>query len=254
MCLFQMKSFEAKRQSGLTVWALWSPSAMQAMQPEKTWFERSWEFREETLYPELFGTLSRGIFTLPPELFRAEFGLKDVDARWLHCGVLEYAPGAKRSSWLYVSSGLSNEWDRENPAPELVSGLGAEFVLETPERNEWAVPLLHRLMAFQLLLAGGRYQGKTPLGDFDRIPLGAPLASPDSQLHWLMLGPPTRFPRRALLESGHFDFTQIGGLSDAEAGFAREKGGSALLEELLTHLAWPLCNPARATIPLPGSS
>lgn len=221
------------------------------MQPEKTWFERSWEFREETLYPERFGSLSRGIFTLPPELFKGEFGLREVDARWLHCGVLEYAPGDGRSSWLYASSGLSNEWDRESPAPELVSGLGAEFVLETSTRADWAIPLLQRLMAFQLLLAGGRYKDRTPLGDFDRIPLGAPLASPDSKLRWLMLGPPTRFPRRAELESGHFDFTQVCGISEEEASFAREKGGPALLDALLCHLAWPLTDPARPSIPLP---
>jgi len=223
------------------------------MQPEKTWFERSWEFREETLYPELFGTLARGIFTLPSTLFREEFGAKDVDARWLHCGVLEYSPGERRSSWLYVSSGLSNEWDRETPSPEQVSGLGAEFVIETAERADWAIPLLHRLMAFQVLLAGGRYQGRTPLGDYDRIPLGAPLASPASSLRWLMLGPPTRFPRRAQLESGHFDFTQVCGLTEEEAAFARTKGGAALLDELLSHLAWPLCAPTRSSIPLPDT-
>lgn len=222
------------------------------MSAEKTWFERSWEFREETLYPALFGKLSRGIFTLSPDLFRTEFGLKDIDARWLHCGVLEYAPGEQRSSWLYVSSGLSNEWDRETPSPDLVSGLGAEFVVESPEPNDWAIPLLHRLMAFQLLLAGGRYKDKTPLADFDRIPLGTPLGSQGSGLRWLMLGPPTRFPRRAQLESGHFDFTQVVGLTDAEATFARSKGGSALLDELLSQLAWPLCNPSRASIPLPA--
>jgi hypothetical protein len=32
------------------------------------WFEKIWEYREETIYPEFFGELESGIYTLSAEI------------------------------------------------------------------------------------------------------------------------------------------------------------------------------------------
>lgn len=34
------------------------------------------------------------------------------------------------TSWLYVSSGLSNAWEVDSSKPDEVSGLGCEFIIE----------------------------------------------------------------------------------------------------------------------------
>lgn len=218
---------------------------------EKNWFEQAWEQREEQVYPERFGSLSRGIFTLSAELFRQTFKVEDPDPRWLHCGVLEYAPSATRSSWLYVSSGMSNDWDSTTPNPAGATGLGCELVMECPNQADWAVGHLLRLTAFQLLLGGNRFPGRSPLQDMDRIPLGAPIVTGGSALSWLLLGPPTRFERRVQLLSGYFDLIQVSAIGEQEALFARNQGSPALFEQLLSNRAWPLCDPERPEIPLP---
>lgn len=56
--------------------------------------EEVWKYREETLLPALFGAVARGIFPLEAALFADTFGQADIDPRWLHLGVFEFAPTA----------------------------------------------------------------------------------------------------------------------------------------------------------------
>lgn len=46
------------------------------------WFEKIWEYREETVYPEFFGELE-GIFPLSADIFLKTFGQNTYDPRWL---------------------------------------------------------------------------------------------------------------------------------------------------------------------------
>ena len=212
------------------------------------WFERVWEHREEVLYPSLFGHSSRGIFPIQAEMLTGVFRQETFDARWLHCGVFEFAPTPTRDSWLYVTSGMSNDCDADRPDPTTPSGLGCEFVFETKQQSEWAIVRLLHLMTFQILLCHGRYPGREPLGDFDRIPLRGPIRGEHSALTYLMLAPPNRFPREAQLESGSFDFCQVVGISEAEAAYARLHDGSALLRLLVAHDYFPVTDPDRNEI------
>src|SRR5262245_7132167 len=87
--------------------ALASPTMAQT-NPEtgwQDWFEHVWEHREEVLYPSLFGHISRGIFPIQAEMITETFKQATFDPRWLHYGVIEFAPTQSRSSWLYVTSG-----------------------------------------------------------------------------------------------------------------------------------------------------
>jgi len=144
------------------------------------WFGRVWAYREKVLYPSLFGHNSRGIFPIQAEMLLDLFKQKTFDPRWLHYGVFEFAPAPTRNSWLYVTSGMSNDWDAGQPDPTTPSGLGCEFIFETPQQAEWAILRLLHLMTFQILLCHGRYPGRQPMSDFDRVPLRGPICFEDS--------------------------------------------------------------------------
>lgn len=209
------------------------------------WFESVWEYREDVLYPSLFGSQGRGIYTVQAEIVMNRFKQETIDPRWLHYGVFEFEPIPSRSSWLYVTSGMSNDWDAESPQPDTPSGLGCEFIFETTQQSEWAITRLLDVMTFQILLCHGRYPDHEPLSDFDRIPLRSSIWPEPSVLTYLMLAPPKTFPRLAQLESGSFDFYQIVGISEAEAVHARNQGGSALLDLLIACNVFPITNPER---------
>jgi hypothetical protein len=211
------------------------------------WFERIWEHREDVLYPSLFGKNNKGIFTIQADMLTGMFKQESFDPRWLFYGVFEFAPTPTRTSWLYVTSGMSNDWEAEQPDPTTPSGLGCEFVLETTQQSEWAISRLLHMMIFQILLYHGHYPGREPLGDFDRCPLRAPIRPGNSVLTLLMLASPL-FPREAQLESGTFDFYQVVGISEAEAAYARTHSGAELLELLMAHNCFPITNPNRPEI------
>ena len=212
------------------------------------WFERVWQYREEELYPSLFGSKRRGIFTLQADILRDTFKQASFDPRWLHYGVIEFEPTSVRKTWLYVTSGMSNDWEADRPNSEKTSGLGCEFVLETPQAAPWAILRLLHAMAFQILLCHGRFPGRDPLGDYDRIPLRGSIRPEDSAITILMFAPPTGFPREAQLESGSFEFYQMVGITEAEAAYCRSHDGAALVEILKTNGAFPVTNPDRQNV------
>src|SRR6185436_19657162 len=149
----------------------------------------------------LFGQIRRGIFPIQAGMLTGMFKQESFDPRWLHYGVFEFAPNPTRDSWLYVTSGMSNEWEADEPDPTTPSGLGCEFVFETPQQAEWAIVRLLHVMIFQILLCHGRYPGSEPLSDFHRMPLGGPILAGQSVITRVMVAPPSRFPREAHLES-----------------------------------------------------
>jgi Suppressor of fused protein (SUFU) len=118
------------------------------------WFEKIWEYREEIIYPELFGELE-GIYALSADIFLKTFGQETYDPRWLFYGVFVSPPSGKRNSWLYVTSGMSNPWDDESPNPSGLSGLGCEFVFETVEKADWAILHVQNIMAVELVALVG---------------------------------------------------------------------------------------------------
>ena len=210
------------------------------------WFERVWEYREEVLYPSLFGHNSRGVFPVDAKMLTQTFKQESFDPRWLHHGVFEFAPTPSRVSWLYVTSGMSNDWLAEKLDPTTTSGLGCEFVFETTRQTQWAILRLMHLMVCQILICSGQYPGRKPLSDFDRVRLGVPIWPEQRLLTHLMLAPPTGFPRKAQLESGPFDFYQVVGISESEAAHARSHSGTELLQLLVERDYFPVTDPERS--------
>ena len=211
------------------------------------WFEKIWEYREETIYPQWFGQESRGIFPLSRSIFTDAFKQESFDPRWLHYGVFEFSPCGTRKSWLYVTSGMSNPWDDVPPKVDGLSGIGCEFVLESTEQGNWAIVRLQHLMAFQILLCCNRYPGKPPLGLYDRIPLGGPIVPEPSEVQRLMLVSPESFQPSFVLESGKVELISVFGITNREAEFAKEHGGDQLVELLKQSTAFPVTDPHRTS-------
>ena len=152
-----------------------------AMADTDNWFEATWADRQDEIYPRLFGPVGSSIFPVSAQVFTETFQ-QGFDPRWLHCGVFESSPNQQHESWLYVTSGLSNEWDDEHPDSNSMSGLGCEFVFETTTQGQWAILRVQHIMAFQILLAHDRYPGRDLLDIYDRIPLRGPITPAPSSL------------------------------------------------------------------------
>ena len=210
---------------------------------------QAWQQRDQILYPTLFGPPIPGLRVLPAEMFTTVFNQADYEANWTLGGVFEFGPTAQRASWLYATTGLSNAWHATVKADAATpSGLGCEFVLETPFRAPWVINRLHYLMAYHFLVCGGRYPERQPLGVFDRMPLGTSIGAEPSELTWLMLAPPVGFPRVQRTLTGGFEFHQVVGITKGEAATAKTHGGPFLLEGLMVEGAFPVTNPGRKTI------
>ncbi len=202
-------------------------------------FERIWEHREEVIYPSLFGTEFEGIFPLPME--------QGADPRWSTCGVFRFAPTETRKSWLYVSSGLSNAWFDESPDPSGTSGFGCEFIMETPESEDWPIIRLHQIMKYQIDICFGKYEGAEPLGEYDRIPLGSAIDFAGSSLTHMILYRPSSIVQEFHQDSGCADFYLMFGITEAERDFAKKFGSDTLLDILRAETEFPITNPSRGS-------
>ena len=212
--------------------------------------ERVWTQREEVVYPGLFGPSSRGIFVLSSELFTDIFHQESVDPRWLTHGVHEYAPTAERASWIYVTSGTSNPWelDPSDYASSKTSGIGTELVFEVPAQGDWAIVALQRLLAFNLLLAHGRFGERPPLKAGHRVPLGGPIDLKGSALRDALFMRPEHYAPSFDLESGRVELLHMVGITDGELTYAEEHGNDALVEKLAAGGAHPVTDPSRASV------
>jgi hypothetical protein len=219
--------------------------------PSAADLESVWAEREEIIYPQTFGRMTRGVFPLSHELFSGRLRQTDVDPRWLQHGVFEYGPTEHRRSWVYVTSGTSNPWELE-PADyggSEFSGIGTELVLETPSQSDWAVQALQQLLGYNLLLAHGRFGDVLPLDYGVRIPLGGPIDGQSScVLRFAVVTKPAHYPARFSLPSGAVDFLHIVGVTESERDFAKLKGSDALIEKLRAAGAYPTTDPKRVPV------
>lgn len=217
---------------------------------EPNWIESTWAHREENVYAELFGELGPGIYTLGERIFAEAFRQSAVEPAWLHLGAFESPPNRTRKTWLYVTSGLSNPWEDQPTLPdeETASGLGIELVLETPEQSLWALQLLKKLMAHQILVAAGRLDGQHFFQYGDRLPLGAPIDGEGSPLTWLLVNRPTHYNARIQLASGTLDFLHFVGVAQEEAAWAAQEGSDKLVEQLRAARAEHVTDPGRVVL------
>jgi hypothetical protein len=216
------------------------------------WFEAVWSDREDRVYREWFGDLGAGVYTAGASAYE-RYG-KQPHPGWLNHGVFACPPNAQRASWLHVTSGLSNPWNLDAPGkdPSGFSGLGFELVIETPGdagAADWAVPLLHNLMAYELLVAVGTYADADLLEYGNRVPLGGSITpSFESAIRWLLVEPPRHYRASFELASGRVDFFQLVGATDGEVELARQSDQDALVALLEQRGVFPRTDASRASV------
>ncbi|MBL8732497.1 MAG: suppressor of fused domain protein [Planctomycetes bacterium] len=210
------------------------------------WFEALWCDREDRAYQALFGDLGQGVYTASPQVY-AQFG-KQPHPGWLNHGVFACPPHGERTGWLYVTSGLSNPWNLTAPGRDAsgFSGLGFELTIETSAPVTWAVPLLHNLMAYELLVAIGSYADAELLEYGQRVPLNASIAPGEqSVVRWLLVEPPKHFAPHFELAAGRVDLFHLVGASDAEIEFARQTSNEMLVALLQKEGVYPRTDAGR---------
>jgi hypothetical protein len=212
------------------------------------WFEGVWNDREERVYRNAFGDLGGGVFPATAAHFQR---LKQTARHpgWLHHGVFACPPNGSRTHWCYVTSGLSNPWNLEAPMrdPSGHSGTGFELMLCTKERADWAVPVLHHLMAWQLLVATGAVSGQ-PLAPAQRVPLGGSVdGSKNGAITWALVEAPSHLEPTFELPSGKVEWLLLVGATEKEIEFARATDQKVLVARLQADGIWPLTDVARAS-------
>lgn len=210
------------------------------------WFEAIWADREDRVYRDYFGELGPGIYTLTPKTFE-QLGQQNVDPRWLHHGVFECPPNARRDHWVYASSGMSNPWGDtpETAKPDGYSGLGFEFTLHTREPGRWALELMQWLMAVQLLVAAGELQGGL-VEYHDRVKFRQ--GKDAGEVSRLLVLPPALYPAQFQLASGKVDLMMLMGVTEREAEFARTQETDGLVKLLEHHGTYPLTTLGRVSV------
>lgn len=215
------------------------------------WFQDVWAQREDGVYKQLFGTVGPQVHTIPPELFQ-RLGQPKPDQRWLVHGVFEIAPTEKHPYWTYISTALSNPWG-EDPAtvdPTKPSGLGFELVMHAPDPSNWAIQVLHWLMAVNILAGSGLLQGDT-VSAGARVPLHTSIdpQRPDSPVRSLLILEADHLVPGFKLPSGTVDLLLCLGVTDEEMRMAEQLNYDETVERLKASGDYPVTNPGR-----PGTS
>lgn len=213
------------------------------------WFEKLWADREDRVYRSLFGDLGPGIYSASPKIYE-RYG-KEPHPGWLTHGVFGCPPHDERDSWIYVTSGISNPWNLQQPGkdPSGFSGLGFEMVIETHQKSDWAVPLLHNLMAYELLVAVGTYPDAELFEYGNRVPLENSITPEfDSLIRWLLVEQPKHYASSFELASGRVDFFHFVGATDAEVELARADGQDKLVELLKQRGVHPFTDADRESV------
>jgi hypothetical protein len=212
-----------------------------SMDKNASWFEETWKYRDEVLYPTQFGVKSSdSIVPIPYEAF-AQIGAEQVDPRWLQCGVLTFPPTPTRAAFTYVTSRLSNAWDDDRPNAKSVSSLGIELRLDNTSEEGWPIDVLLRLSAMQLLIGAGRFATARVLDEEDRVRVSPETFGKTSSMVALLATNVAGFQ----LLSGSFRLIQLFAISDAEHEFAAKRGGKEFLKILREKTSYPTNDIAR---------
>ncbi|MCJ8339360.1 MAG: suppressor of fused domain protein [Pseudomonadales bacterium] len=206
-----------------------------------SFLEQCWEHREEHVYKEIFTDTGPGIYTLPAELFETRFNIDQVDPRWLTYGVFKCPPTSDRTTWAYVSSGMSNPWKAK--AAEDYSGLGTEFIMETEQECAWALPIMQTLVGYNILLAEGKMGDIAPLHYGHMVPLAL-----SEKIPAMLIVQPNNFPTSFQLPSGQVDLLQVVGITAAELEAAKSSSSKQIAQQILTQTGGFLTDPNRASV------
>jgi hypothetical protein len=163
---------------------------------------------------------------------------------WCGGGIYQYPPHGNRSSWHYVSSGLSQPHidDDANAEPiidddgQRYSGFGIELVISTIEKVAWAPDVLINLVKYLLFQKNSRV-----ILPGDRIPCNGPLVlETNTSLSYLVATTSTEYESEILLPVGQCRLVHLIGCTqgeiDAALTMGRGTAGSIVLCRVLREM------------------
>lgn len=163
---------------------------------------------------------------------------------WSGGGIYQYPPSVGRSSWHYVTSGLSQPHfdDDANPLPvvdddgQRYSGFGIELVISTREKVAWAPDVLVNLVKYLLFQANARV-----IFPGDRIPCNGPLVlDTTTPLTYLVATTSNLYDSEILLPVGQCQLVHLVGCTQGENDAALTMGhgtaGSIVLCRVLREM------------------
>ena len=170
---------------------------------------------------------------------------------WAGGCILRFPPQADRTAWYYVTHGLAQPDDPDEPlaTDDPVSGFGIELVISTPSRAEWAPDLLLHLVRYLLFQPTARL-----ILPGDRFPCFGPLVpNTESLLRDLLAVRSPRYPNELLLPAGACTLVHLVGATDDEiaraCAWGTGYGGSEILERVFNALGvGTLTDPSRPSV------
>lgn len=187
------------------------------LEPDELWYAAHMKAREDAL-SAIFGE------TEPPGQILSPTD-PELTVSWPGGGIYQFPPRGERSSWHYVTHGLSQpsapDEGLDLPADERVSGMGIELLISTREQGLWAADVL--LAFVRHLLLDERASVFLP---GHRIPASV-LAQlhPETELTHLLGIESPEYPTRIGLPAGECLLLHLVGITSAEAERARSLPG-----------------------------
>lgn len=171
---------------------------------------------------------------------------------WPGGGVFQYEPKESRNGWHNVTHGLSQP---DNPKlkteknEDACSGFGIEFVISTPDLNNWAPNVLLNLVKYLLFQKTSKI-----IYPYHRLPCNGPIVTDtDTQITHLLAVPSPEYENEIQLPAGFCELVHMVGITKNEFNYAVNwgsgTGGSIILFEALQRLnVGTLTDPARTCI------
>ncbi len=165
--------------------------------------------------------------TDPPDQILSP-GDPNLFINWPGGGIYQYPPSGNRSSWHYVTSGLSQPHIDDDANPESVidddgerySGFGIELVISTIEQAAWPPDVLINLVKYILFQKNSRL-----ILPGDRIPCNGPLVlETDTPLSFLVATTSTEYETDILLPAGKCHLVHLIGCTQREIDTALTMG------------------------------
>jgi Suppressor of fused protein (SUFU) len=199
-------------------------------------YESVRQCRDTEVYQRLMGREPLGpIVTIP----RAEFaraGVKDVDPRWLRCGVLTFPPREAATTFTFVTTGLTDaEYGRRRPTRPR-AGLGLELRIDTANDEEWAKTALLRVAASQLVIAAGTGGGSHLLAHGDLVRTDTLPCGTVSEMTTFLATAAGHYE----LPTGPFELISLFAITDTERRFNTLFGLRPLITLLRNHTSYPI--------------
>ncbi len=192
--------------------------------------------REQTL-ESIFGK------TFPAgEIFSPSISWPQFD--WRGEGVLQFPPSKEFSSWIYLTTGLSQP-DFEDSGQPIVwkddsgisqSGFGIELAISTAHESNWVIGVLYHLLRYMIFSPGSR-----PILPGHRFPIDVSnLSRRESLLNHFIAIKSDRYRSQFALPAGECNIVHLVGITSKEAEYATSLGngirGSQVLYQVLSRV------------------